>query len=111
MPFVNIQATQEIPSDVISALSKITAATIGKPETYVMVSAIKADLKMSGSEGNAAFVEVKSIGGLGHDVCEKLSAEICELLKTKTGTPPDRVYLNFSEVPAAEWGWRSSLFG
>jgi phenylpyruvate tautomerase len=85
--------------------------TIGKPETYVMVSASKADLMMSGSEGDAAFVEVKSIGGLTHDVNEKLSAKICDLLEAKLEIPPNRVYLNFIDVPASHWGWNGSLFG
>ena len=111
MPLVKVQATKEIPSDVICSLSKIAAETIGKPETYVMVSASKADLMMGGAEGNAALVEVKSIGGLTHEVNEKLSATICSLLSEKTGIPADRIYLNFTDVPASEWGFNGSLFG
>ena len=111
MPLVSIQATQETPTEVIAELSRIAAETIGKPERYVMVSATKSDLMMGGVEGNAAFVEVKSIGGLNHDVCEKLSANICNLLKAKLQIPPDRIYLNFTEVPASQWGVNGSLFG
>jgi phenylpyruvate tautomerase PptA (4-oxalocrotonate tautomerase family) len=111
MPLVKIQATQEIPANVVSKLSAIAAEAIGKPETYVMVSSTKADLMMGGSEGNAAFVEVKSIGGLGHDVCEKLSAKICALLEATLQIPPARIYLNFTEVSASQWGFNGSLFG
>ncbi|HKL22928.1 MAG TPA: phenylpyruvate tautomerase MIF-related protein [Tichowtungia sp.] len=111
MPLVKIQATREISSDVLAGLSEIAAETIGKPESYVMVSASKADLMMGGVEDNAAFVEVKSIGGLGHDVCEKLSAAICDLLEATLQIPPARIYLNFTEVPASQWGVDGSLFG
>jgi phenylpyruvate tautomerase PptA (4-oxalocrotonate tautomerase family) len=111
MPLVKIQAAKEIPSGVIAELSKIAAETIGKPETYVMVSASKADLMMSGGEGVAAFVEVKSIGGLSRDVNEKLSAKICDLLEAQLQIPQDRIYLNFTDIPASQWGWNRSLFG
>ncbi|MFA7257696.1 MAG: phenylpyruvate tautomerase MIF-related protein [Kiritimatiellales bacterium] len=111
MPLIKIESSKEISPDVLAGLSKIIAETIGKPETYVMVSASKADLMMSGAAGNAAFVEVKSIGGLTHAVNEKLSAKICDLLETKLQIPPDRIYLNFSEVPASQWGFDGSLFG
>lgn len=111
MPLIKIESSQEISPEVQAGLSKITAERIGKPETYVMVSAEKADLMMAGSEGAAAFIEVKSIGGLSHDVCEKLSAEICGLLNEKLTIPADRIYLNFTDVPASQWGFNGSLFG
>ncbi|MCU0857467.1 MAG: phenylpyruvate tautomerase MIF-related protein [Pontiellaceae bacterium] len=111
MPLINIQTPREIPSSVLAGLSKIVAETIGKPETYVMVNSSSADLMMAGSAGHAAFVEVKSIGGLTREVNEKLADKICGLLEAKLQIPPERVYLNFTEVPASQWGWNSSLFG
>jgi phenylpyruvate tautomerase len=66
---------------------------------------------MSGSEGDAAFVVVKSIGGLTREVNERLSAKICNFLNEKLAISPDRIYLNFIDVPASDWGWNSSLFG
>lgn len=111
MPLIKIQAEKEVSSTVLAALSKIAAETIGKPETCVMVCASKADVMMSGSTGDAAFVEVKSIGGLSRHVNEKLSGKICDLLNEKLAIPSDRVYLNFVDVPAAHWGWNGALFG
>ncbi|QHI67932.1 phenylpyruvate tautomerase MIF-related protein [Tichowtungia aerotolerans] len=111
MPLLKIQTPTEIPSDMLAALSMILAETIGKPESYVMVSATTANLMMSGSSGDAAFVEVKSIGGLSHEVNAALSENICRLLNGTLGISMDRVYLNFTEVPASQWGWNSSLFG
>lgn len=111
MPLLRIQTAKEIPSDVLDELSSLTAETIGKPETYVMVSATQADLTMAGTKDDAALVEVKSIGGLGRDVNLSLSGKICALLDEHCDIPANRVYLNFTDVPASEWGWNGSLFG
>ncbi len=111
MPLIKIESSRDVPPEVLAGLSKITAESIGKPETYVMVCAAKADLMMAVAEGNAAFVEVKSIGGLEPDVCRTLSAEICGLLNEQLEISADRIYLNFTDVPASQWGFNGSLFG
>jgi len=111
MPFLNIQATKEVPPEVMAGLSTLVAETIGKPETYVMVSASRTGLMMSGSAGNAAFVEVKSIGGLSRTVSQELTVKICGLLDDRLDIPKDRVYINFIEISADQWGWNNSLFG
>jgi hypothetical protein len=57
-------------SGVDEPLKQMTAGTrlrgfpIGKPETYMMMSVSGAERMMSGSARDAAFVEVRSIGGL-----------------------------------------------
>jgi len=66
---------------------------------------------MSGRTGAAAFVDVRSIGGLSGDVNARLSQQICQLLQTSLGISPDRVYLNFAGVSAANWGWNGETFG
>ena len=111
MPLIRIESTKEISSNVLAQLSATAAETIGKPETYVMVSASTAKIMMSGSDGNAAFLEVKSIGGLSQSVNQELTEKICSLLTDQLGISPERVYINFMEVPAGQWGWNNSLFG
>jgi len=66
---------------------------------------------MSGKPGEAAFVDVRSIGGLNDDVNRQLAQKICSLLKDSLGVPLDRVYLNFTEVAAGNWGWNGDTFG
>jgi len=111
MPLIKIQTSSEIPSEVMAKFSRAAAQIIGKPENYVMVSVSTAGMMMAGAEGQAAFVEVKSIGGLNRTVCQELTNKICELLADHPGIPPERVYINFTEVPPDEWGWNNSLFG
>jgi phenylpyruvate tautomerase PptA (4-oxalocrotonate tautomerase family) len=41
----------------------------------------------------------------------KLSQQVCKLLNDSLGVPEDRVYLNFTDVEASNWGWNGSTFG
>jgi phenylpyruvate tautomerase len=56
-------------------------------------------------------VDLRSIGGLSDEVNRKLSQQVCKLLKDSLGISPDRVYLNFTDVEAPNWGWNGSTFG
>ena len=115
MPLLKLETTVALADDkkktLLAALSKIVAGTIGKPEQYVMVVISPAAILMSGKPGDAAFVDVRSIGGLSDDVNRQLAQKIGALLKESLGVPPDRVYLNFTDVSAANWGWNGNTFG
>jgi phenylpyruvate tautomerase len=56
-------------------------------------------------------VDIRSIGGLNDDVNRQLSQRIATLLNESLGVPPDRIYLNFTDVPAGSWGWNGDTFG
>ena len=115
MPLLKLETTVALSDEkkktVLAALSKAIAETIGKPEQYVMVTASQSAMLMSGKAGEAAFVDIRSIGGLNGETNRKLSQQICKLLKESLGIAPDRVYLNFSDVDAGNWGWNGSTFG
>ncbi len=115
MPLLKLETTVALTDDkrktLLAALSKIVAETIGKPEQYVMVSITPATMLMSGKPGEAAFVDLRSIGGLAGDVPKQLSKRICALLKDSAGIPENRIYLNFMDVEATNWGWNGSTFG
>ena len=115
MPLLKLETTVAIAEDkqkfLLGSLSKAVAATIGKPEQYVMVTISQAAIGMSAKPGDAAFVEIRSIGGLSGDVNRKLSQQVCKLLNDSLGIPADRVYLNFTDVEAGNWGWNASTFG
>lgn len=92
-------------------LSLLVAEILGKPEEYVMVTISPAAILMSGRPGDAAFVDVRSIGGLSVDKNRQLSQKICGLLNRSLSVPPKRIYLNFTDVEAANWGWDGNTFG
>ena len=115
MPLLKLEATVPLPEEkgkpLLAALSKAVAGATGKPEQYVMVTATQSTMLMSGQAGDAAFVDIRGIGGLNGETNRKLSQQICKLLKDSIGIAPDRVYLNFTDVEAGSWGWNGSTFG
>ena len=115
MPLLKLEITASLSDDkrkaLLAALSKIVAEAIGKPEDYVMVTVSQAAILMSGKPGEAAFVDVRSIGGLSHEVNRQLSQKLCRLLHESLGVPESRIYLNFTEVAASNWGWKGATFG
>jgi phenylpyruvate tautomerase len=115
MPLLKIETNAAVPDEklqtLVPALSRLVAETIGKPESYVMVSLSSAAMLMAGRRDAAAFADLRSIGGLDDDVNRRLSQKICGLLGQTLGIPADRIYLNFADVPPGNWGWNSETFG
>jgi phenylpyruvate tautomerase PptA (4-oxalocrotonate tautomerase family) len=115
MPLLKLETTvalsKEKESALLASLSKIVAGTIGKPEEYVMVTIAPVAVLMSGKPDGAAFVDIRSIGGLNHDVNCSLSQKVCDTLNELLAIPANRVYLNFTDVEAGNWGWKGSTFG
>jgi phenylpyruvate tautomerase PptA (4-oxalocrotonate tautomerase family) len=113
MPLLKVQTSVEIADekDILTTLSKAVAETTGKPEKYVMVTLEKGSLLMAAEMGDAAFVEVHGIGGIGGETNKKLSQRICGILNDKLSIPENRTYINFFDIPASDWGWNSSTFG
>lgn len=107
----NVPGNRVTSSDTLKALSKAGAASIGKPEQWVMCS-LTTDKPMcfGGSEEPCAFVQVISIGAIGGDKNKKISAAICEVLTAHLGVPADRTYIQFCDVGRSDFGWNGSTF-
>ena len=115
MPMINLKTPIEIPEhkqqSLLAALSEAVSEITGKPEQYIMVILEKADFMLGGETGMAAFVDVRGIGGISPEINKKLSAKICEILEERIAVSPNRVYLNFTDIPASNWGFNGSTFG
>jgi phenylpyruvate tautomerase len=115
MPLLKLQTSAPVTDaqreELLGVLSKLVAEQTHKPEKYVMVSWEPASILMSGKAGPAAFVDLRGIGGLSGEVNAQLSGRICALLNKSLGIPQDRIYLNFTEMAAANWGWNGATFG
>lgn len=114
MPLIKLQTSvkfQDKPSLALE-LSKICGQIIGKPEAYVQ-SVVEDDaiIAMGGKITDAAFVEVRSIGGLNSSVNKELSQAICKVLKERIKVEPSAVYINFIDISASNWGNNSTTFG
>jgi len=116
MPLIKLQTSVEFSrekkEEVTLELSRICAEGIGKPEDYV-ASVIEDDavIAFGGELCPAAYVEVKSIGGLNSQVNNRLSAMICESMTKLLKIPGNHVYINFTDISAVNWGCNSSTFG
>ncbi|HNX50138.1 MAG TPA: phenylpyruvate tautomerase MIF-related protein [Thermoanaerobaculaceae bacterium] len=115
MPLLKLQCTSalvgEVRDTLIRTLSRITAECIGQPERYVMVVAEQATFSLDGQIGPAAFVDVRSITGLGGEVNRRIAHEVCAALEKGLGIPADRIFLNFQLVEPANWGYNGSTVG
>ena len=116
MPLVRVEMTEKLAPDnrstLCAELSHICAETIGKPETYVMVVVAEGlALLHGGKPGPAAFVDVRSIGGLTAEKNQQLAQKLCAALTKTAKIPGERIYLNFTDVAAAAWAHDGSTFG
>jgi len=115
MPLLKLQVSATVPDEkkesLLAESSRIIAEVTGKPETYVMVMLEEGAAAMGGRNVSAAFADVRGIGGLTREVNAGISAGLCDLLKRDLDIEPDNVYLNFTDVPGTNWGWKGDLFG
>jgi len=115
MPLIKLQTSIEIDEEhkktLLAEMSQIVAKTLGKPEQYMMAVLEKASIILSAKADAAAFIEVKSIGGLNGNTNKELSKKLCSLLEKSLNISPDRVYINFIDIPATNWGFNGNTFG
>ena len=115
MPFMSVLVPEELyegleKDSLKKAMSEIMARQLGKPESYCMVSISGASLMMAGGTRPAAFVDIRSIGGLAASVNKSISSEVCFLLSSHLDISKDRIYINFTDTHPTNWGWNGGTF-
>ena len=112
MPLIKVQTSlndfnksEELLESLSSKLSNLT----GKPEQYVM-TILETNSKMTfgGNSDPSCYVEVKSIGALNQSL---MSESFCEIISSFTTIPSDRIYIEFEDVKASNWGFNRKTFG
>ena len=113
MPFIQINTSSKSVIDNEDSLqkdiSKKVAELTRKPENYVMTM-IQLDTRMTfaGSDEPCCFIKVKSIGSL---TPSSMSKSLCELISSKTNINSNRIYIEFLDVKASNWGFNGTTFG
>ena len=112
MPFIQINTSSKsvLDNDLLQKeISKMVADLTGKPENYVMTM-IQSNSQMTfaGSDEPCCFIKLKSIGAL---TPSSMSKSLCELISSKTNIQANRIYVEFIDVKASNWGFNSSTFG
>lgn len=114
MPFLKIQLNRSLSQDqtqrILSLASQKVAKELNKPESYVMV-ALSGDGNMlfAGTDEPTAYVELKSIG-LPSVAIRSLSKMLSSILQEQAGVDPGRVYIEFTDIKGANWGWNGGTF-
>ena len=112
MPFIQVNTSSKsvLEDDALlqNDISKMVAELTGKPENYVMTM-VQRDVKMTfnGSDEPCCFIEVKSIGSLSPS---SMSNSLCELIASKTNIDTNRIYIEFTDVKASNWGFNGTTF-
>eukprot|EP00448_Togula_jolla_P040270 CAMPEP_0170629914 /NCGR_PEP_ID=MMETSP0224-20130122/33643_1 /TAXON_ID=285029 /ORGANISM="Togula jolla, Strain CCCM 725" /LENGTH=120 /DNA_ID=CAMNT_0010957781 /DNA_START=92 /DNA_END=451 /DNA_ORIENTATION=+ len=94
----------------MKAASKAVAKCLSKPESYVAVSVQDGqDLLFGGSEAPCALCKVLSIGSINLENNRSLTQEVSALMSL-FNVPPDRIYVNFFDLPRENVGFNGKTF-
>ena len=112
MPFIQINTSSKSVLDknlLQREISKKISSLTGKHENYVMTM-IESDSQMTfaGSDEPCCFIKLKSIGSLEPS---SMSKSLCELISSNTNIEVNRIYIEFIDVKASNWGFNGSTFG
>ena len=112
MPFIQINTSSKsvLNNDLLlKEISKKVAELTEKPENYVMtLIQNNSQMTFAGSDEPCCFIKLKSIGSLKPS---SMSKSLCELIESKTNIKTNRIYLEFIDVKAENWGFNGSTFG
>jgi len=117
MPLIKVETSAQLDKakteSLALALSKTIAKALGKPESYVQsIVEDGAAIAFAGkTDAPSAYVLVRGIGGFSPQVNKSASKAICATLEQEAGIEPGRVYINFEDIPASDWGWNGGTFG
>jgi len=106
----NVIINREQEIDLAGTLSEIVAEELGKPVEYVMAAISNCCILLSGEPGNAALVQVMSIGGLNSAVNGSIAVALSTVLEETLGISSDRIYITFSDVSGENWAWQGRTF-
>ncbi len=113
MPYLKLQTNIRIEDknrwmvDTTAMLGEM----LGKSTAYIMVAVEDgATMMFAGSGEPLAFVELKSIG-LPESEASGFATKLCSHLEKTLGIPPGRVYIEFTDVQRAMFGWNGKTFG
>jgi phenylpyruvate tautomerase PptA (4-oxalocrotonate tautomerase family) len=114
MPYFSIQTSQPLDAsagaDLARKASAFAAELLGKPESYVMTALQPgATMTFAGSDAPAAFIEVRSIG-LAEGQCGTFAEKISAFIQAQLGIEPNRVFIEFTDLPRTRFAWNGKTF-
>ena len=114
MPTLAVQSAATPKSgaeELCKKLSSTVAGTLGKPESYVMVTFQKVDaMCYGGTTDPAAFLYLSSLGSIDPDTNKATSAAVADVLEAELGVPKGRYYINFFDSERSNMGYNGGTF-
>ncbi len=113
MPFIDSKISVKVSEDQKEALKAAygkAVATLGKPESFLMVGIQDDyDLYFAGEKvEKGAYVEVSLFGDADASAYDQMTGQICDILHTQLEIPADRIYVTYHGVH--DWGWNGRNF-
>ncbi|XP_061045746.1 LOW QUALITY PROTEIN: macrophage migration inhibitory factor-like [Eubalaena glacialis] len=100
-----------VPDGLLSELTQQLAQATGKPAPYIAVHVVPDQLMaFGGSSEPCALCSLHSIGKIGGAQNRSYSKLLCGLLAERLRISPDRIYISYYDVNAANVGWNGSTF-
>jgi phenylpyruvate tautomerase PptA (4-oxalocrotonate tautomerase family) len=112
MPLIKMHTSTIIKNekDIMGALSDIVADITGKPKSVVMVTLTNGPIMLGEDTSDAAFLDIRGIGGISKETNSKITQSVCDLLKNELGISSDKVYITFIDIDGTNWGWNNKTF-
>jgi phenylpyruvate tautomerase PptA (4-oxalocrotonate tautomerase family) len=115
MPLLKIQTNQPVTPDqspgLLRDLTDLVVNQLNKPREYVQVLLEPETVQVfAGTDQPNAFVELRSLG-LPDGKPKELSRALCQLLQQHLAIAPERVFINYFDMPRTMWGWNNDTFG
>ncbi|XP_042207489.1 macrophage migration inhibitory factor homolog isoform X2 [Homarus americanus] len=114
MPYLEIATNltkEKITPEILTNLSKLLSAILGKAEQYCVVRVIPDQLMtFGGSSDPCATALLISLGKLGVEENKGHAAKIYEFVENSLGIPGDRMYIQFFDKPSSEIGYKGTTF-
>nr|AAP33794.1 macrophage migration inhibitory factor [Haplochromis chilotes] len=105
-------ARGDVPAALLSEATEGLAKAMGKPAQYVSVHINPDQMMMFGGKGDPCpLCFLYSIGKISGAANRQYSKLLCGLLNKHLGTSPERMYINFMDMEAANVAWNSTTFG
>ncbi|XP_062856711.1 macrophage migration inhibitory factor [Trichomycterus rosablanca] len=101
-----------VPAGLMSDITQELAKAMGKPANYIAVHITPDQMMMFGGSGDpCALCSLHSIGKIGGSQNKQYSKLLMGMLNKHLGISPDRIYINFVDMGAANVAWNNSTFG
>ncbi|XP_065098838.1 macrophage migration inhibitory factor [Paramisgurnus dabryanus] len=101
-----------IPAALMSEATQELAKAMGKPAQYIAVQVVPDQMMMFGGKADpCALCSLTSIGKISGAQNKQYSKLLMGLLNKHLGISPDRIYINFVDMDAANVAWNSTTFG